>query len=102
MRKTKLTQAFPTDIIVSEREGFRRIPLFVLEVTGMMYIGAVIIAAGCGSAPMLPATLCPGLETQISAAAKRLYPALNIEVHTALCQPFHRPMYLGKRYAVLE
>ncbi|MBR2048366.1 MAG: AMP-binding protein [Oscillospiraceae bacterium] len=47
-------------------------------------------------------TLCPGLETQISAAAKRLYPALNIEVHTALCQPFHRPMYLGKRYAVLE
>ena len=55
MRKMKTAKAFPTDNINSFGEGFAGIPSFcVLEVTNMA-IGAVLITAGCGSAP---GTLC--------------------------------------------
>lgn len=47
-------------------------------------------------------TLDGDLDTQISAAAKALYPALTVEVHTSLCRLTDRPMYLGKRHVVRE
>ena len=43
-------------------------------------------------------TLCEGLETQISGAARSLYPDLQTVVHTSLCRNSDRPMYLGKRH----
>lgn len=42
------------------------------------------------------------VETQIYSAAKTLYPALQIEVHTSSCRQPDRPMYLGKRHIVQE
>jgi len=47
-------------------------------------------------------TLCNGSKTQISVAAKEIYPDLPINVQTSLCQHTDRPMYLGKRHIVQE
>ena len=47
-------------------------------------------------------TLCGGSGAQIYAAAKEVYPDLQIHVHTSLCQQLDRPMYPGKRHVVLE
>ena len=43
-------------------------------------------------------TLCSGLEAKLRSAAKALYPDLQIQVHTSVCQLSDRPMYPGKRY----
>jgi len=42
------------------------------------------------------------LDTQISCAAKMLYPDLQIQVSASVCQLSDRPMYLGKRHIVQE
>ncbi|MBQ6999938.1 MAG: AMP-binding protein [Oscillospiraceae bacterium] len=47
-------------------------------------------------------TLCNGSKAQISVAAKEIYPDLQINVQTSLCQHTDRPMYLGKRHIVQE
>ena len=44
----------------------------------------------------------PGSEAQIYSAARSLYPHLQVQVHTAACQPSDRPMYMGKRHVVQE
>ena len=47
-------------------------------------------------------TLCEGAQRQIYAAAKEIYPELQISVQTSLCRQSDRPMYLGKRHIVQE
>ena len=47
-------------------------------------------------------TLCEGSHRQIYDAAKELYPDLQINVRTSLCQRYDRPMYFGKRHIVQE
>ena len=45
-------------------------------------------------------TLNSGLETQIYRMAKSAYTDLQITVHTSLCRPSDRPLYLGKRHII--
>lgn len=73
MRKTKSAYAFPTDNIEGFGEGFTGIPPFCIvseEVTTMQYIGAVLLAAGCGSAPMHPAGGISVVQRMVAAFQK--------------------------------
>ena len=45
-------------------------------------------------------TLWEGLEEELCSRAKLLYGDLEVVVHTSLCRPSDRPMYLGKRHTV--
>ena len=47
-------------------------------------------------------TLYEGSQRQIYNATKEIYPELQINVHTSLCQQSDLPMYLGKRHIVQE
>ena len=47
-------------------------------------------------------TLCEGVQRQIYDGAKKIYPELQINVHSSLCRQSDRPMYLGKRHIVQE
>ncbi len=47
-------------------------------------------------------TLKAGIDEKIWEAVHSLYPEKDLHVYSMLCQPDHRPMYLGKRHIIRE
>lgn len=85
--------------MVSRREG--GISIEDLDSTLFGLAGLVDYRASFdGKLTIEARTLCVGLEEQLRSAAKERYPDLEVCVYTTLCQPSHRPMYLGKRHVV--